>query len=64
MIKLKVLVEFIDIHTGAVHKVGDVIEVTEDRFEEIKSATTLEFVEVVKEKASKKTTPKKKGTDK
>lgn len=34
--KVKVLKEFIDVHTEELHKVGDVMEITEERFAEIK----------------------------
>ena len=35
--KVKVIRKFRDIHTNDIHEVGDVLEVTEERFEEINS---------------------------
>lgn len=56
--KAKVLQEFKDKYSGKLHKVGDVIEVSAERFEEIQTVGNL--VEEVKEKA--KTAKKAKNT--
>lgn len=56
--KAKVLQEFRDKYSGKLHKVGDVIEVSAERFEEIQTVGNL--VEEVKEKA--KTAKKAKNT--
>lgn len=53
MVKVKVINEFIDRHTGQLHKVGEVFEVTEKRLKEIKSASRTKFVEVVKKAGDK-----------
>lgn len=51
--KAKVLVRFIDKHTGEVHKKDDVIDITEKRFKEI--LETGNFVEKVKAEKKAKT---------
>lgn len=56
--KAKVLQEFRDKYSGKLHKVGDVIEVSAERFEEILTVGNL--VAEVKEKA--KTAKKAKNT--
>lgn len=50
--KLKVLVKFIDKHTGNLHNVGEVFEATEERLQEIMSVGN--YVSVVEEEAPKK----------
>ena len=52
--KVKVVTKFIDKHTGKVHKVGDVLTVSAERYEEILTVGPLvKKVETVK-KAPKK----------
>lgn len=52
--KAKVLVKFIDKHTGETHKVGDVLNITEERFKEIlKVGLLVKKIETPK-KATKK----------
>lgn len=48
--KAKVLKKFKDKYSGKIYKPGTVIEVTEERFEEIRN-TDESFVEAVEEKA-------------
>ena len=50
--KVEVKREFIDKHTGKLHRVGDVFECNEDRLQEIQSVS-LAFVSVVEEKKLK-----------
>lgn len=50
--KVKVITEFVDIHTGELHKVGSSFECDEARFKEIENAGS--FVVPVIEKAKKK----------
>lgn len=50
--KVKVIKEFVDIHTGVLHENGSTFECDETRYEEIKSAGT--YVEPVIEKVKKK----------
>lgn len=51
--KVKVTNDFIDIHTGDLHKAGDIIEVSNKRLNEIKAAG--DFVETFSEtKVTKK----------
>lgn len=52
--KAKVLVKFIDKHTSEIHKVGDTITISEDRFKEILEVGPL----VKKVETAKKTTKK------
>ena len=46
--KVKVMVEFIDIHTKKLHKVGEVMEVTKERLAEIRKVDKT-LVKEVKE---------------
>lgn len=61
-VKVKVLKNFIDKHTGKVHKEGDFLNIKKDRLEEIKKAEEKLEVklveEVVEEKTPKKATKK------
>lgn len=50
--KVKVLRKFLDKHTGEVHKPGDVLEITEERFEEI-----LKVGKLVEKVSKEKTEP-------
>ena len=52
--KVKVIKEFVDIHTGELHTVGSSFECGHRRFDEIKSAGN--FVEPVAEKSAEKST--------
>ena len=63
MAKVKVLESFMDIHTKALHPVGEVFEATEERIAEIQSVST-KLIEVVSgaEAPAKKT--RKKAGDK
>lgn len=54
--KVKVIKEFVDIHTGELHKVGSSFDCGHRRYDEIKAAG--EFVEPVAEKAAEKSTTK------
>lgn len=50
--KIKVLKEFQDIHTSHLYEEGDVVEVSEERYEEMRknlSAYDYEYIEEVKE---------------
>lgn len=50
--KIKVLKEFQDIHTSHLYEEGDVIEVSDERYEEMRknlSAYDYEYIEEVKE---------------
>ena len=50
--KIKVLKEFQDIHTSHLYEEGDVVEVSEERYEEMTknlSAYDYEYIEEVKE---------------
>ena len=45
--KVKTIVKFRDIHTGAIHEIGEEFDCTDERFEEIlKSGVFVEPVEV------------------
>lgn len=50
--KVKVLENFIDKHTKKLHKVGDVLEIKKERFDEIQKVKNL--VEVIEEPETKK----------
>lgn len=54
--KAKVIANFKDKHTKALHKIGETIEITDKRFEEINSTAYGIFVEKlpVKKPATKK----------
>lgn len=52
IMKVKVINEFVDIHTGVLHENGSTFECNEARFKEIKKAGS--FVEPVVEKEKKK----------
>ena len=62
--KAKVIKEFKDKHTKKIHKVGDVLTVSQERFDEI--LTVGNFVEEINEepKAEPKKTTKKATTKK
>ena len=60
--KAKVLTKFIDKHTGEIHKAGDEITISKERFEEI--LTVGAFVEEVVEPIEEVVEPKKKGKKK
>ncbi len=63
--KAKVLQKFEDKYTKEIYKVNDVIDITEERFEEI--LTVGKFVERIEEPAEEKPakkTPAKKKADK
>jgi len=47
--RAKVITKFQDKNTKALHEVGDTIEITDERFEEINSASYRVFVEAVDE---------------
>lgn len=55
MAKIKVMQSFIDIHTDAVHKVGEIFEADEKRIAEIQSVSP-DLIKVMEEK---KPTPKR-----
>lgn len=60
--KVKVLEGFKDKHTGALYESGDVIEVTQERLEEIeKTAHLVEKVSGGRNAAAKKRTAKTEG---
>lgn len=63
--KLKVVSEFHDKYTDQLYKIGDVIEVTETRGEELLSSSNT-LVEPIEEEKKEKDTekPKKKRTKK
>jgi hypothetical protein len=46
MAKVKVVESFVDIHTRAVHPIGEVFEATEERIAEIQSVSA-DLIEVV-----------------
>lgn len=56
MIKIRVNKMFQDKYTGTIHNFDDVIEVTNERFEELKNfdEELVTFIEEIKEKPSKK----------
>lgn len=58
--KVKVIKKFIDKHSRKLHKAGEILNITKERFEEIISVDES-LVEVVAEEApaAKKKTPKK-----
>lgn len=62
--KVKVLKKFIDKHSGEIHKEGDLLTVSKDRFEEINKVAD-NLIEEIPEKTTvegstvKKKTPKK-----
>lgn len=61
MAKVKVLESFMDVHTRALHPVGEVFEATEERIAEIRSVNA-NLIEVVSgEEAPVKKTRKKAG---
>lgn len=47
--RTKVITKFQDKNTKALHEVGDTIEITDKRFEEINSASYRVFVEAIEE---------------
>lgn len=60
--KAKVLQKFKDKHTGEIHKVGDVITISEERFEEI--LTVAPLVEAIEEKPEQAKKPRAKKSAK
>lgn len=48
--RVKVIKEFIDVHTGEYHAIGDVLTVSEERLEEIKKVGQL--VEVLQQETA------------
>jgi hypothetical protein len=60
MAKVKVLNEFIDIHTGNLHKIGDVFEADDTRIAEIMK-TNKDLIMIQEEVKEVKKTRKKAG---
>lgn len=60
--KVKVLERFKDKYTGKVHEADKVMDVTEERFEEI--LTVGKFVEKISEETEPEEAPKKRTTKK
>lgn len=58
--KARVLTPFVDKHTGAFYRVGEILDVSGDRFEEIAAAG--DFVEALEAPAPAAKTAKKKTT--
>ena len=58
MAKVKVMESFIDVHTKALHNVGEVFEATEERIAEIQSVSA-KLIEVVSEEKK----PRKRAGD-
>lgn len=59
--KVKVLLDYVDKYTYMYNKVGQIIEMTEERFEEINKKRT--FVEKIDKKPTKKRKSRKKDVD-
>lgn len=60
--KVKVIHEFIDKHTTEIHKVNDILEISEERFEEI--LTVGKLIEKVAEVTEEKPKGRKKKEEK
>lgn len=60
--KAKVIHEFIDKHTTEIHKVNDILEISEERFEEI--LTVGKLIEKVAEVTEEKPKGRKKKEEK
>lgn len=59
--KVKVLLDYVDKYTYVYNKVGQIVEMTEERFEEINKKRT--FVEKIDKKPTKKRKSRKKDID-
>lgn len=57
--KVKVIKQYIDKYTKTLHKTGETLEITKERFEEINSTSHGVFVKEIKEAPKKKSTAKK-----
>lgn len=62
--KVKVVSEFIDAHTRELHPVGEILDLTEERFSEIVNARRKKFITVLDDTRESSTVDEKQKTAK